>query len=93
MTPFADFDWYDREDVQAARLRARHEGASSIDARHLLLGFLATTSGTRSVLRDELGEEGFDRLVRTAEKGNGPVATPGIETFFSGSERPGGASG
>jgi hypothetical protein len=88
VTPFGDFDWYERGDVQAARRRARAEGRGSIDARHLLLGFLDTPSGTRSGLRDALGDEGFERLVRTAENGDRPVATPGIETFFGASRPP-----
>ncbi len=88
--PFRDFDWYERGDIQAARQRARQEGRGRIDARHLLLGFLETPSGTRSGLREALGEEGFERLVRAAEKGDRSVATPGIETFFGVSRAPGG---
>jgi hypothetical protein len=86
--PFGDFHWYDRDDVQAARRRARREGRGSIDARHLLLGILDTPSGTRSGLRVELGEEGFQHLVRTAEIGDRPPATPGIEAFFGASRPP-----
>lgn len=85
VTPFGDFDWYSRDDVQAARRRARHEGRGSIDARHVLLGFLDTPGGTRSALRRKLGEEGFQRLVLTAEQGDRPVATPDIDRFFGGS--------
>jgi hypothetical protein len=80
--PFEDFDWYDRADVQAGRRRAQSEGARAIDARHLLLGFLDTPSETRSALSQALGDEGFQRLVRTAEVGDRAAGTPGIGDFL-----------
>jgi hypothetical protein len=82
VTPFTDFDWYDRSDVQAARRRAQQEGQPAIDARHLLLGFLDTPSGTRTRLRSVLGDEGFERLLRTAEARQRPIGTPGVEALF-----------
>jgi hypothetical protein len=80
--PFEDFDWYDRADVQAARRRAQMERARVIDARHLLLGFLETAGETRAALRRTLGEEGFDRLVRTTEVSDRATGTPGIGDFL-----------
>jgi hypothetical protein len=82
VAPFVDFDWYDRSDVQAARRRAQQEGKRAIDARHLLLGFLETPSGTRTRLRAALGEERFAHLIRTAEAEERAVATPGVEVLF-----------
>ena len=84
LSPFADFDWYDRSDVQAARRRALQDGSRAIDARHLLLGFLDTPSGTRTQLSVALGDEGFARLVRAAEAGEGPAGTPGVQVLFEG---------
>jgi hypothetical protein len=81
--PFSDFDWYDRDDVQAARRRARQEGAPEIDARHLLFGLLDTESGTRTELRQTLGAAQFESLHRLALSGIPTAAeTPGIGDFF-----------
>jgi len=80
--PFEDFDWYDLADVQAARRRAQQEAAKAIDVRHLLLGFLDTDGATRSALRRALGDEGFERLVRTAETSDRADGTPGIGDFL-----------
>jgi hypothetical protein len=80
--PFEDFDWYSREDVQAARRHAREEGRSAIDARHLLLGFLTTPSDTRTALGQALGEAAFARLVTAAESGDRRSGTPGIGDFL-----------
>src|SRR6266699_850564 len=88
--PFEDFDWYDRSDVQAARRRAQLEAARAIDARHLLLGFLDTPGETRSALRQALGDEGFERLIRTAEASDQADGTPGIGDFLVVPQAPGG---
>jgi hypothetical protein len=80
--PYVDFNWYDRDDVQAARRRARSEGSQAIEARHLLLGFLETPSNTRLMVRQELGEEAFDRMVRAAQEGDRPLGTPGVNAVF-----------
>ncbi len=88
--PFEDFDWYDRPDVQAARRRAQLEAARAIDARHLLLGFLDTPGDTRSALRQAIGDEGFERLIRTAEASDRAAGTPGIGDFLVMPPAPGG---
>jgi hypothetical protein len=85
---FSDFDWYDRDDVQAARRRARLEGKPAIDARHLLIGFLDTESQTRAELRSALGDDLFERLRRVAETPPNRAGTPGI---FGGLKPRGGA--
>lgn len=90
MRPFKDFDWYDRPDVQAARHRAQQEAAKAIDARHLLLGFLDTPGETRSALRRALGDEGFERLARTAEASDRADGTPGIGDFLGAPPEPDG---
>ena len=82
MRPFEDFDWYDRPDVQAARSRAQAVAARAIDARHLLLGFLDIPGETRLALCRALGDEGFERLVRTAEASDRDAGTPGIGDFL-----------
>ena len=79
----ASFDLYERDDVQAARHRARQEGRPAIDARHLLLGFLDTESETRSELRRHLGDEGFHRLVRAAEQPEQVARTPAVRGLFA----------
>jgi hypothetical protein len=81
--PPSKFDLYDRDDVQAARHRARQESKAAIDARHLLLGFLDTESGTRTELKRALGDEGFQRLLRTAELAEQAVGTPGVRGLFA----------
>jgi hypothetical protein len=85
VTPFVDFDWYERDDVQAARRRAQQEGRRAIDARHLLLGFMETPSGTQMELRRALGDDAFDHLIRTAETADRAPATPGIGALFDAS--------
>jgi hypothetical protein len=80
---FADFDWYERKDVQAARHRAKQEGKAVIDARHLLLGFLDTESQTRIELQHALGKEGFENLRRIAESAESRTLTPGVSGLFN----------
>jgi hypothetical protein len=82
LSPFAEFDWYERSDIQAARRRAQQEGVRAITARHLLLGFIDTPSRTRVQLNTSLGDDAFARLVRTAEAVAAPLATPGVEAIF-----------
>jgi len=77
-SPFVDFDWYDREDVQVARRRARSEGSPTIDARHLLLGFLETRSNSRSWMGHELGDDVVERMIRFAQVDRRPSGTPGF---------------
>lgn len=77
-TTFSDFDWYAREDVQAALRRARLEGKPAIDARHLLIGFLDTESQTRAALRSALGNDLFEHLCRVAQTPLERAGTPGI---------------
>jgi Domain of unknown function (DUF4062) len=81
-TSFSEFDWYDRDDVQAARHLARQECKAAIDARHLLLGFLDTESETRTELRRALGDEGFHHLRRLAETAEQIGGTPGVGGLF-----------
>lgn len=80
---FSEFDWYSREDVQAARRRAIEEGKSAIDARYLLLGFLAIESETQKELKRALGKNAYNRLCRSVESaGQPPGLTPGLGDFF-----------
>jgi Domain of unknown function (DUF4062) len=81
--PFEEFDWYDRDDVQAARCRAQEEDAAAINARHLLYGFLTTPGDTRSALTEALGEQRFRRLVQASEEGDRAEGTPGIRDFLT----------
>ena len=76
--PFVDFDWYDREDVQAARRRAKNEGTPLIGIRHLLLGFFDTPSRTRDAVQQTLGEEAYARLCIRLESWRPRDGTPGI---------------
>ena len=85
---YVDFDFYDRSDVQAARRRAQQEDRKAIDARLLLLGFLETPSGTRTRLRDALGDDGFLRLLEAVEVGELPRGTPGYDMLFRSSAVP-----
>jgi hypothetical protein len=80
---FTEFDWYDRRDVQAARHRAQEEGKEVIDGRLLLLGILATESETRGELIHVLGQDGFERLVRSATLGEVYTGTPGVSGLFN----------
>jgi hypothetical protein len=77
-TSFSEFDWYDRDDVQAARRRAKNERRPVIDAQHLLLGFLDTESETRAQLSRLLGDDGLNRLRAIAEAYGRAYKTPGV---------------
>ena len=82
--PFFDFDWNDRKDVQAARRWAIEEGATIIDARLLLLGFLETEGQTQKELQRALGEKAFDRLREAAKMfGRVPMNTPPMRGYFN----------
>lgn len=81
---FVDFDWYDREDVQAARQRAREEGEPLIGPRHLLLGFLQTPSNTRDTVQQLLGGPAFSTLRTMAEEWRPNSGTPGISMSGTG---------
>ena len=79
--PFEDFDSYDRSDVQAARRPARLKAARAIDAGACC--WIPRHSGeTRSALRQALGEDGFERLIRTAEASEQAIGTPGLGNFL-----------
>jgi hypothetical protein len=75
---FVDFDWYDRDDVQAARRRAKEEGHPLIGSRHLLLGFLDTSSNTRQAVQQTFGDRTFESLLRMTEEWRPGGGTPGV---------------
>ncbi len=80
---FTEFDWFERLDVQAARLCAKREPSSVIEAHHLLLGFLDTDSETCAELRKTLGQDAFDRLAREVSQPQGQKKTAGVKDLFS----------
>ena len=77
-------DWYERDDVQRAREYALDDGAASIDARHLFLGFLDTESETREELRRAL-KNAFDGLCEAAKSSRSSInVTPGMRGLLDG---------
>jgi Domain of unknown function (DUF4062) len=75
---FVDFDWYGRDDVQAARQRAKAGGEPLIGPRHLLLGVLDTRSNTRDAVQQTLGDAAYARLGELAASSRDESGTPGI---------------
>jgi hypothetical protein len=84
LTPFSEFDWYSRRDVQAAREFALQEGDSAIGARHLFRGFLKVPSETQRELARSLEDEAFAELCKLAESaGLTPNTTPSMRGWLS----------
>ncbi|MFI6332877.1 hypothetical protein ACIBBG_31800 [Micromonospora chersina] len=85
---FADFDWRERPDVQAARVVAIRQGAAVLTDRLLLVGVLETPSNTSRQLAAWLGDELLAAVKREAltSPAGQAFATPGAVFGASGSE-------
>jgi hypothetical protein len=78
--PFAEFDWLERRDVQAAQVVAARQGVPVIIEGHLLVGILETPSNTQRQLVDWLGADLASRARAVALEARGDTArygTPG----------------